>query len=628
MGRVILAVVSSFLPLAVYGFTKTIFRSHDTATMAAILVATSQTMNVFGTHPLVNSFLAPFVFLSMNTFVKIMLRDEDEMQEITRKPQKNQKLYRDQNSNLPVINKNHNQSKKTSVSDLKSRINIEQNLKVWTHENRRDYSKPYFKIRFDTSEFLSGVCLSLCIYTRCDIVLLPAFIVLAFTYFSCRKLFRLVLYLHVFLGGFITGFLIGGCYDRLCYGIWFISPYQWVKFNVFHSASHVLFGSESCTFYIEKVLFGDSFHVVLSAVLLIDLAAALHLLPNHGNERFHGNHIKSVPFLVFLMMFLTYSLSAHKELRFFHNGIIFMYIHQSSAIFRLLQIIVKYANQKHGQYYNSFYLFIGFLASSQLFSFVQMHDKGISKWTYRGNDVSHHVNQCLDYINQQHDVIGVFLDQPIYMTGGYTILHKDVPIYALNNYEFIEFSRSSRISSSNAFNQNVSLSAFGYISDFVSMYNTPYLLKQLILKSQYNYLVLDIESQFIETGYNEVFRIGSTKVMKRTNESEAELLKMASEIPVGYNATILEYEGYWLLRFGLYKEAEEKLLFSNRLDQSRLGPYHLLMGMFNYFKQDGLVKNVLDACLAVHERSLCLSEYRVIKLHESYYRDVDILYST
>ena len=177
-----------------------------------------------------------------------------------------------------------------------------------------------------------------------------------------------------------------------------------------------------------------------------------------------------------------------------------------------------------------------------MFSFIKMQGNAISKWTYMGNSVSQDYNQCLHYISEQTGVTGVFLEQPVYMTGGYTVLHKDVPMFALNMYEFFEFSHSSTLNLQGVYNQNISLPSFACISDYVSVHNTHYLLRQLISKTEYNYLVLNNDRQFMETGYNEVFRTGSANVIKqqRTDASEAELFKLASNIPLGkvYNFRI------------------------------------------------------------------------------------------
>ena len=596
------------------------FKSRDTAALAAILVSTSQTLNMLGTHSFINSFLSPFVFLCLTPLVKSLLICKEQDPE-TSKPE-SPILSRDHNSNVTVNNKNHVFNGTGELERLKKPLEQNVKSKIYGHVQAGTSRRCLFK--FGIMAYISGLVLSFCVYSRCDLILIPIFIALAFAKLSYRMLLSFVLTCNTYLCGFATGILVAGFYDRVCYRIWFISPYQWIKFNVIHGTSQVLFGKQSVVYYIENVLFTDSLNTLLSVIIFLDLLAFYLLSRELDNEKSPWKH-NYVPFCIFMLLLLTYSLASHKEIRFFHNGIVFMLIHISSAILRLFKTIVNCTNQKHGQYYCWFYLFIGVLASSQMFSFIQIQGDVISRWSYMGNNVSQDFNQCLHYVSLQNDVTGVFLDQPIYMTGGYTILHKDVPIYVLNMYEFFEFSRSSRLKLSNVYNQNILPSSFAYISDFVSVHNIPYLLKQLLSKPEYNYLVLDVDRQFIETGYNEVFRKGSAKVMKRqtTDESEAVLLKMASNIPLGQNATILEYEGYWLLHHGLYEIAQDKLMFANRLDTSRIGPYQLLIRLFHYFKQEDLVRNVLDSCLVKHDRSKCVSEYQAIKLHNGYFIDIN-----
>ena len=555
------------------------------------------------------------MFLCLTPLVKSLLICKEQDPETTKT--ENPILSRDHNSNVTVINKNHVFNGTGELERLKNSFdqNIKSKIYGQVGTSRR------FLLKFDITAYISGLMLSICVFSRCDVILIPIFIALVCAKLSYHRLLDSVLKCHTYLCGFATGILVAGFYDSLCYGVWFISPYQWIKFNVIHATSQVLFGKQSVTYYIENVLFSDSVNTLLSVIIFLDLL--VFYSRELENEKLPSKQADHVPFCLFIFLLLAYSLSSHKEIRFFHNGIVFMLIHMSSAILRLFRTIVICANQNHGQYYCWFYLFIGVLASSQMFSFIQIQGDVISRWSYMGNNVSHDFNQCLHYVSQQNDATGVFLDQPIYMTGGYTILHQDVPIYGLNMYEFFEFSRSSRLKLSNVYNQNISLSSFTFISDFVSVHNVPYLLKQLLSKPMYNYVVIGVERQFVETGYNEVFRTGSAKVMKRqtTYESETVLLKMASNIPLGQNATILEYEGYWLLHYGLYKLAQDKLMFANRLETSRIGPYQLLIRLFHYFKQEDLVRNVLDSCLVKHDRSKCVSQYQVIKMHDGYFKD-------
>ena len=701
--------MTSFLPLSVYHFTKTIYQSHSTASLAAILTSTSHLINVLGTHTLVNSFLSPFVFLSLTVFINIVNKSSRRLKEeedstvndnlVARKPDlvscekhsrrpncmdasmqsgvqfchslseensvrddmihKEHNYNRDMNANVSDfndLNKSHQyrtdghqcrtnrhqcrtnrhqcrtdghqcQTDNIKHRHIKDELNIKRRIGIYL-----DVDDVTF--RFDLYEYIYGLCLSLCVYTRCDVILLPLFIGISYSRFSCHKIVRILVFLHMYLLGFLTGLLIGGFYDYLCYGTWFISPYQWLNLNVLHNTSNLLFGVEPFTFYLKNILFVDMTHVILTAIMSLNFLFSRYVLPFNGrtfletsryNLKCNVDKHRSAPMLTFLFLLLIYSLSGHKEVRFFHNGVVFMYTYSSYAILRMLRITIQLTNQNVKVFYQycftySFYLFIGLLASSQLSSFLQLRGDAISRWTYAGNDVSHQTNTCLDYIRQQDDVTGVFLDQPIYMTGGYTVLHKDVPILSLNFHEFFEFNRKSRLEIVNIVNQNISLSVFGQISNFISIYNTHYLWKQLILQPEYNYLVLRTERQFTDTGYTEIFRSGKSKVMKRqdTNETATELLNVASKAPLGYNATVLEYEGYWLIRYGLYKLAETKLLFANRLDNSRIGPYQLLIGLFQRFKQNVLIQNVLDACVTLHKEVDCLGVYNPIRLQDVY----------
>ena len=84
VGRVTHAVITSCLPLSVYYFTRSMFKSRDAASLAAIMVSTSQTLNVLGTHPFINSFLSPIVFLCLTPLVKSLLSCKEQKTETTK----------------------------------------------------------------------------------------------------------------------------------------------------------------------------------------------------------------------------------------------------------------------------------------------------------------------------------------------------------------------------------------------------------------------------------------------------------------------------------------------------------------------------------------------------------------
>ncbi|KAL5017622.1 hypothetical protein ScPMuIL_007211 [Solemya velum] len=70
----------------------------------------------------------------------------------------------------------------------------------------------------------------------------------------------------------------------------------------------------------------------------------------------------------------------------------------------------------------------------------QILEKQIAtNWTYRGDNDSSDLNQCLDFVSSQEDVTGLFMDRSVHTSGGYSVIHKDVPIVTLIHNEFYEF---------------------------------------------------------------------------------------------------------------------------------------------------------------------------------------------
>ena len=84
--RIFHVIVTSTLPVTVYDFSLALYQSHDVATLAAIFVSSSTTLNVFGTHTLNNSFVSPVLFYTLVPFIKILVS--------TRKAQNEAGLYK------------------------------------------------------------------------------------------------------------------------------------------------------------------------------------------------------------------------------------------------------------------------------------------------------------------------------------------------------------------------------------------------------------------------------------------------------------------------------------------------------------------------------------------------------
>lgn len=478
------------------------------------------------------------------------------------------------------------------------------------------------------AELVFGMMLAVCIYIRVDLVIVPMFIVLVNWNFTYNHLMSIIKQLKSYVVGMLCGGLIGGGVDYVTYGFAFISPLQWFRFNIWNGLAGEMFGVHSFHFYITKLYQNEPFFILSFVVLLCEyIINSIDCLRNFASRDTEArDRATNQTLFIFICLLISYSTNSHKELRFLHNTIVFFYIAVSRASITLYKVLTRlWVNQNDRQYsIYCFYLFIFLFVSNHTYYLFKMPHSDRAKWTYSGNTDSHSENMCLNFIRQQNDVTGVFLDSPMKMTGAYSVLHKNVPIFALNMYEFMEYNYKGKYDVMGKFK---SIHRYGYTdfsetSEFISIYNTPYLLKQLIDKQEYNYIVLKINRHFVDIGYKEVFRAGNSKVLKRTfgKKSELSLDEISRDTMVGSNATVLELEGSWLKYFGVYIKAEQRLIFANRLDPRRIGPFRILLDMYKTLNKPSSYKQVLSACIQVHTSANCLRRHEPIVLHTGYFR--------
>ncbi|WAR03213.1 hypothetical protein MAR_009771 [Mya arenaria] len=619
--KLVHVVITSFLPLAVFRFTVALEKSVDAGNLAAIFVSSSLVLNVLGTHTFINSFTATFDFIALGTFINILQRVEKQT-DIKVAAKRRLSLYNhlpdtshdqsgedlsDVNGNFP---KRHNNNLKRKTGYFTNKID---NFKRWIQLGR---------------ELSSGFIIAVCVYIRIDSTALSLAMVLAFIKrrSKIKKYFMCVRDYQWFFAGVFVGLVLGGFYDYLYYDSWFISPWQWVKFNTLSKSSGTVFGVSPFYYYIAELLKKEQFFIIFVVVIVVELI--MKAIYNRY-DGYNAITYFSESHLVFMFLLILYSSNGHKELRFLHNCIVIMYVSFASAIMFFYKMFTQSGkNQNNTQYCKlCIYTFIVLFVSSQSLCFLNMSSNEKSKWSYAGRTDSWAVNTGLHFIGRQNDVTGILLDRPLHLTAGYSIFNKDVPIFALNKYEFMEFNKE-KMAYLKTFDEtqhglaNYRFHTFGQIRDFVSVYNTPYLYKQLLKKVEYNYLVLEVNREFENTGgYEEVFRVGNTKVMRRTfdRKSEEKMAEVANRIPVGTNATILEYEGDWLSHFGLYDKAIERLIHSNALVPKRLGPYQLLLDVYRRTGEASYYNKVLDACSQFHQQNTCLKPYNSIQLHSEYY---------
>ena len=471
-------------------------------------------------------------------------------------------------------------------------------------------------------ELTAGFVLTVCTYVRPDVSALLLFVILpqlldVLTKYTLRPCLCVIMYrLSYLITGCLLALTIGVADDFISYGSFVISPLQWIRFNIFSDLSSKLFGASGFSFYFKKVIFYDWPSVILFCVCFISFMLQICNRTNSYRLTLQMSFTAS-------SLFILYSLHGHKELRFIHDVLPLMFILYSLSTIHVFKYFIfnNILSQKHCKTVS--YILLAIFLTSQWRQFPSHADNSNKSWTYMGNTDSNHVNLCLDFISRQSDVTGVFLDRSIHMSGAYCILHHNVSILTLIHKEFKEFdATNSRFSTSSTVSHKtrVSVSVHSKVTDFISVYNTPYLLKVLINNRDYNYLVMKSDRKFIEFGYKEVYRSGSMRVLKRLydDDEEKRLRETASAITLGECARILNYESSWLLTFNLYGLAKSKLLHSLKLDPQNIRTLQLLMELYKRRNDIHSAERVLKYCLSIHNQTECREQPTRDILHEEY----------
>eukprot|EP00058_Branchiostoma_floridae_P027972 XP_002613463.1 hypothetical protein BRAFLDRAFT_71934 [Branchiostoma floridae] len=193
-----------------------------------------------------------------------------------------------------------------------------------------------------------------------------------------------------------------------------------------------------------------------------------------------------------------------------------------------------------------------------------------------------HVNRALSFIGRQRDTTGVFMDYPVYMTGGYTILRRDVPIIGKVQHEYREWSQKERTSLPATFTfagaAEVSVASFSRVAFLASEKNWLLLIRRLIDYPVYNYAIVPEGRTFLRTGFSMVERFGTVVVLRRNDSAEeiVALQKLRRKIPIGPNASVLEGEAKTLLTLGRADMAVERLQAAIDLEPTRTSAQQLL----------------------------------------------------
>lgn len=597
--RMFHASITSCLPLSVYVFCKVVTGNHDLSMISCILVASSTHLWVFGTHTLLNSFLSPFVFLVIGYLIKFITAFSVENNINGNVQEMGNGIQHNNNNDYNIHTMNncngvHRCNKQVDTSNHES-------VQIGRNESRVCHV------------FVLGYFSGLFVYIRPDLLSLLICVLLPYMprVLTHLKAMLSSIRIYICISGCVTGILTGVLEDFLSYGSFVVTPYQWISFNVFNGYAKRMFGTMPTLFYLQ-IFFGNNILLFLSVSILI-----VTIYTFNRTSAIHDFLRKTS--LTFICMFLMYSLQGHKEARFLHDAFVLFYICCGLLLYILVQhlsSVVSLFSSKclSQQVYLCFLLFC--FISSQYQSVPNSTDNSVKDWTYEGKTDSHDVNVCLDFIGQQSDVTGVFMDRDIHMTGGYTVLRQSVPWFSLINTEFREFSKESRLAVW-SFYGNREISITSQISNYVHIQNTPFLLKCLIRQKEYNYLVMKITRQFITRGYLEVFRYGTMHVLKRSFDSQEEsyLETVEKSITDNKNTTILKYEGQWLMSYGSYNLAENKFIKSAEIN-SDLQVYQFLVELYRRKGEPVKARDAFTVCKQKFVEADCLKNARKITLFE------------
>ena len=680
-------VVAAHLPLSVYYYTSHLF-SADTALLSAVFSAASLHLTMLGTHPLLNSFISPLLFLCLG----VVLRSFDALTSVQAACPVGAEYERTRTKGLgakcptPIVCENTPDSAPVSDTREYRRLLRRRNVgkkKHATHQRgtttlpdcasyscwkcgngigsdtvapssdggnhtkvttRANNNGAYEAIGGNTvvtdrqdsvslllKPVLCGVVLGLLSYVRPDALLFQCMVVIAY---MCKHVIvngfvrRIFVWTFVLTMGYCIGALIGGFDDYMTYGVWFISPCQWLKFNVQTSHATDLFGTQELSFYFKEIILNDKVLGIMSLVTVICLLLfATNYFFRKTNMAPGNNFIGAA--LICLLMFSIYSLKGHKEIRFVHNGIVLLGIVSAEAVLLLYSFLSSNVRGNKLFAVKALTLSVATIALSNNIIKSTFCTVDYLGWRYLQEPDSNYINDCLDFVGRQNDTRGVFLSRSLYLSAGYSVLHKDVPLFTRIHAEYHEFDRSSRrvlptrsLPAGAGLHATVSVSIPGRVADFVTAANAPFVLKRLATTRQYNYAIVERNRVFIDVGFSEVFASGTMRVLARieTAAGYAALEAIADSIPMGRNGTTLEYEGSWLYSFGLYHKAIERLEHSLLLDDSRVRCFQLLALAYDSVGAADKARLVMRHCEYSHGKRLCNERQHSLPIDERYRR--------
>ncbi|XP_025089757.1 uncharacterized protein LOC112561459 [Pomacea canaliculata] len=350
------------------------------------------------------------------------------------------------------------------------------------------------------------------------------------------------------------------CDDVYFYGFFTVTPWNWFWFNVASGVQAQLFGTDSIMIYLHELLWKNAGMRMLFAANVIALVLMIRPSQERTNKICFRTE-KTFRFIsCLLIMLVIFSLQGHKEVRFIYNAMVVYLCISAASIVSLTHMFLKKLSFRAVSVAMVTILY----AVSQWLDFPTPGDLSARTWTYRESMDSYDVSRCVRFISRQTDVRGVFINKHLYTFGGYTMLGHDVPILVrtFSGYHEYGFSARTKTTSRNWFgsSKEISIATSSKVSNLFSDFNKPHLLLHLITHTEYNYLVLDVEDDFFQASFKEVYVHGPLKVLKRLG-SKADETKTVSPTSGAQSNTVGRHPGerssgiirFWFKRTGRRK---------------------------------------------------------------------------
>jgi hypothetical protein len=291
-------------------------------------------------------------------------------------------------------------------------------------------------------EFIGGFFVGLSIWIRPDSAVIMAFFVLInIEKIRIRKIFT-------FGFGFILSALLNGLLDLLYYGKFFISFFNFLAFN---SENSSYFGVEPFGWYFNEIVMkrGSFFYlfIVIFVVVLICLGTTIYSMITKNNNILSKEFNATFSILVKLSLwcFLTlfwWEAQAHKEERFMVIWEISYLILGAYSINFVAKIIDKFFQTQIPNFNKKLIQkkigVIFPLKSKNLFLILLIvfcTPFMIANVSETANRPWNNFNDILEayiWLGQQN-VTGVAILIPFWYDGGYSFLHKNIPVYHITD---------------------------------------------------------------------------------------------------------------------------------------------------------------------------------------------------